>query len=161
LAGTNNNLSTILPSVPDGTQVYVLRSGYEIYTFLGAWLTDTAIAPGEGFFIELPAGSANPTVITFVGEVPQGNLSNPIPVGFSMRSSQVPQAGGVSTALGLVPGDGDEIYTFTRDTQAYEVYTAIGGIWLPTEPNITVGESFFYNNVSGAVNNWDRVFSVN
>jgi hypothetical protein len=40
-----------------------------------------------------------PATVTFVGEVPAGSLSNPIPKGFSIKASQVPQAGKASTDL--------------------------------------------------------------
>src|SRR5688572_23815862 len=80
LNGTNNLLSTILPVVADGT--FILKWNAASQTFsdpsqyydgLG-WLPDATLNPGEGAFINAPAA----TTVTFVGEVPQGNLTNQI-----------------------------------------------------------------------------------
>merc|ERR1712025_604844 len=59
---------------------------------------DDTISPGEGFFV-LNSGEASN--VTFVGEVPQGDLSNALPKGFSIRSSQVPQSGKLDKDLGF------------------------------------------------------------
>lgn len=168
LSGTNNLLSTVIPSVPDFTQLYFFRNGtFDIYQYLGSWLNDTSWAPGEGAFIELPAGAANPTVITFVGEVPQGHLVNTLPgassagnpvTTYSIRSSIVPQAGGLTSVLGLTPADGDQIHQF--GASGYNSTPYLGG-WVPAEPTIAVGEGFWYENNSGASISWVRDFSVN
>jgi hypothetical protein len=162
LNGSNNLLSTIIPAPPDFTTVYLYRSGtFAIHTFLfGSWDSDDTIPPGEGFFLAIDSSAPNPTVITFVGEVPQGSLSNPLPPGFSLRASQVPQEGLIQTDLGLPPGDFDEVYQFDVPTQNYVISTFLFGSWGPSEPTIKVAEGFWYNNASAA-KSWDRNFSVN
>jgi hypothetical protein len=162
LNGTNNLLTTILPAPPETTRIYLFRSGaFEIHEFsFGAYDTDTAINPGEGFFIELDNASAtDPTVLTFVGEVPQGTLENPLPSGFSIRSSIVPQAGLLTADLGLTPGEGDRTYQFDRATQSYDISEFSFGAW-DSQPNVQVAESFWYER-AGDATTWSRTFSVN
>ena len=40
------------------------------------------LAPGEGFWLNWP--EAAPGTITFVGDVMQGTLTNPVPAGYSI-----------------------------------------------------------------------------
>ncbi|MEK6700967.1 MAG: pyridoxal-phosphate dependent enzyme, partial [Planctomycetota bacterium] len=61
--------------------------------FSNSGVDNYMLNPGEGVFISLPSAAK----LTFVGEVPQGALSTAIPTGFSIRASQVPQAGKVTT----------------------------------------------------------------
>jgi hypothetical protein len=91
----------------------------------------------------------------------QGSLSNPLPANFSIKSSQVPQAGTVATLLGFPAADGDTIYQFVPSATggAYVIHTLDLGEWSGGEPNIAVGESFFSKKV--AAGNWTRTFSVN
>lgn len=166
LNGTNNLLSTILPTPPDGTSVYLFRNGaYEVPSYIDGvgWIGDTAVNPGEGFFVALDNATApDPTVLTFVGEVPQGNLVNPVPSNYSIRSSMVPQSGLITTTLLLTPNDGDNLYKFDPVTQSYVVYSYLLGVgWLDTEPTIAVGEGFFYQNTTPQTMQWTRTFSVN
>jgi hypothetical protein len=160
-AGTGNNtVGQLLSGVPIGTAVYKFDSAagtYVVNTFLGAW-TDAAMtmAPGEGVFIK-NNGTASFT-ITFVGEVRQGTLDTAVPAGFAQVSSQVPQAGGVTTVLEFPAAVGDAVYTFDPATQQYGAFTYLG-VWSPSEPSIGVGEAFFSR--SGAAKTWSRTFSVN
>jgi hypothetical protein len=120
------------------------------------------VVPGEGVFVEIPSDAPANSTITFVGEVPQSTnppLSNPIPAGFSIRASQVPQAGLVSTTLGFPADEQDQIFVFNEQTQRYVVSSFVLGAW-DTEPNIDVGDAFFVNNANAA-KNWTRSFSVN
>jgi hypothetical protein len=166
LNGTNNLLSTIIPAPPDGTSIYLFRGGaYEVPSYLDGigWIGDTAVDPGEGFFVALDNSTApDPTVLTFVGEVPQGNLVNTVPANFSIRASQVPQSGLITTTLLLAPNDGDNLYQFNPVTQAYVISSYLDGVgWLDTEPTIGVAEGFFYQNTTAQAINWSRTFSVN
>jgi hypothetical protein len=167
-----NVVSNLFTSVPDGTTVYTYdpsTSAYSISTYssggpFGAgWSTpDMTVAPGGGAFVYVP-GTDNVTV-TFVGEVEQGQLSNPLPQGFAIASSMVPQAGAVSTDLGYPAADGDTIYTFDASTQGYSVYTyssggPFGAGWSPSEPQMTVGQAFW--SLKAAAADWTRNFTVN
>lgn len=163
LNGTNNLLSTIMPNVPEDTLIYkfnpVTQQFANANQFFGGfgWFPDTTLAPGEGAFIGLPSA----TTLTFVGEVPQGNLVNPVPANFSLRSSQVPQTGNLTASLGYVPNEDDIVYQWDRATQRYlNANQFFGGFgWFPSDPNIAVGESFFIQTSSA--HNWTRTFSVN
>jgi len=116
--------------------------------------TTALIPPGEGVFVRTPAAAT----VTFVGDVPQGSLSNPIPAGFSIRASQVPQAGTV-TVLGFPAAEGDSIYQYdeTRATK-YAISNYEFGAWDPL-PSLKVGEAIFVR--TGAAKNWTRTFNVN
>jgi hypothetical protein len=138
------------------------NGGFEAAEFsFGSWDVDKTVNPGEGFFIELDSASApNPTVLTFVGEVPQGTLVNSIPVGFSLRASMVPQAGLLTSDLGLTLVDDARVYRFDRAAQAYVAYEFSFGDW-DNQPSVGVAESFWIENLSAGPVNWNRTFSVN
>jgi hypothetical protein len=189
LNGTNNHLNTILPlpNSADGTTVYRFDPEIQNYSdsvsFIAdfGWFTSDTdpnayiINPGEGFFIQ-PSGPT-PLNITFVGEVPQGALSNPVAGGnrFSIVSSQVPQAlplgaAGQAGTLQFPAADGDTVYIFNAATQAYkDSYSYFPDFgWFssnpddpgPMGPTIPVGTSFFIRKAGPNVN-WTRNFSVN
>jgi hypothetical protein len=159
--GSGNQLGEILPTVPDGTTIYKFTgTAYESSTYDEldeAWSNPAlALAPGEAAFIRNL--TANPITLTFVGEVRQGNLANPLPAGFSMKSSIVPQAGLVSE-LGLDGVDGDTIYLFRDGAYVSSTYDELDEAWSAPEPNLAVGEGFFFRNLSAA-RSWDRNFTV-
>lgn len=160
LKAADNKISALLPSVPDGTTVYKYNgSTYDGATFLfGAWDNpNMTLEPGEGAFIQNP--DAAELTLTFVGEVSTGALSNPIPSGFSIRSSQVPQTGKLQADLGFPAVDGDVVYKYDEAKQNYDSYSVLFGSWTPEDPTVEVGESVFVQK-SEAVN-WTRNFSVN
>jgi hypothetical protein len=175
LNNSNNTLSAILPLVADGTTIYKFNSASQTYanastfffdpdTQTGLWQPDTTLAPGEGAFCQSVAAQT----LTFVGEVPQGNLTNSIPVNYSIRSSIVPQTGGLSSQLGYPGQDGDTVYFFNPATQRYGNALTFffdpdtqTGVWAPSEPTPAVGQGFFLQNVGGTARNWTRTFSVN
>jgi hypothetical protein len=166
---TNNTLAGLLPSVPDGTAVYKWTgTTFAISTFeedpdrpgAGEWSQNFTLNPGEGAFIKNPS-LTSPLTITFVGEVLQGSLTNPIPVGFSIRSSMVPQAGGVRSVLGLPVADNDTVYRWTGSTYAistWEEPVPGQGDWSAGEPTVQVGEAFFVRKDAPA--QWIRSFTV-
>jgi hypothetical protein len=158
----SRTLASLIPNPTPSTQIYKLGpSGYQISTFDDidlVWTPDpnATIDLGGGVFINSPGAQT----LTFVGEVPQGNLVTPTPSGFSIRSSQVPQAGTVSS-LGLVGQPTDQIYKL--GPSGYQIYTFddIDLVWTPNEPSVAVGESFFLNKAPGGTTTWTRTFSVN
>jgi hypothetical protein len=156
-------------TIPPGLTVYVFKNGAYItpaqYDELDGAFTPAAsaaevIAPGTGVFVRNPT-TANVTV-TFVGEVPQGDLSVPLPAGFSIVASPVPQEG-TATALGLTGNEGDTIYQFNEATQNYNTpstYDALDQAFSPALQPLAVGEAFFFLN-RGAARTWNRTFDVN
>ena len=183
LNGVNNQLNTILP-LPDtaeGTEIYRFANGVfgpaiTFYPPPTGWFSAdpdpnwTVLNPGEGVFIKPIAAMT----ITFVGEVPQGTLSNPVSAGFSIRSSQVPQAArlgatGVAGTLNFPAANEDNVYVFNSAIQDYKaVYTYYGApdnFWFsntdadPAGPLIPVATSFWSQKTTAAA--WGRTFSVN
>jgi hypothetical protein len=178
----NNTVSTVIPTAPDATTIYRFTStggfGQPISFVEGAgWFTPTGpstdvLAPGEAFFLFIPAGTTLPVTMTFVGEVPQGNLTNPvsIPAGkFSMIASQVPVKAGLGqTIMGFPAADADTVYFFDGAAQAYKApYSFVEGAgWFQgataVEPSPEVGEGFFlFADASApATRTWTRTFNV-
>jgi hypothetical protein len=114
---------------------------------------NTVIAPGNGLFVQAPADKT----ITFVGEVPSGDLHNPVPKGFSIKASQVPQAGKISTDLGFPAAENDQIFVFNTAQNKYATSTFQFGAW-DNEPTIDVGQAFFVQ--TGAAKDWPRNFDI-
>jgi hypothetical protein len=99
--------------------------------------------------------------LTFVGEVKQGSLTNTLPVNTKvLRASIVPQAGGASTTL-AVPGEpGDQLFTYHGGFSSF-TFDDLDLVWTPSEPNLAVGEGFFYTKASGGASSlWVRNFTV-
>lgn len=160
----DTKLATLIPSAPPNSifYKYVTGSGYSLYTFDEfdlKWTPngDATLNPGEGglFF---NAGTT-PLTMTFVGEVPQGNLTNTVPTGYAVRSSIVPQAGKITTDLGLTGVPNEILYQYVAGS-GYTLYTfdEFDLKWTPSEPTIGVGEAFLIFNPAG--NNWVRNFTV-
>jgi hypothetical protein len=185
LNGPNNNLNTVLP-LPDaylGTFIErwdVASQSYVTNEFQGAaagWIPNVSLAPGEAFFIH-PVGP-NPLVITWVGEVAEGILVNPLPPagGRALRSSIVPQMAPIGdqsnpfTTLGFPAEDGDIVELFDSATQQFkEPYDYLLGFgWEsfnlddpgPLGPSIAAATGFFITKSPSATQrNWSRDFVV-
>jgi hypothetical protein len=159
-------LQDLMPLAPDSTLLWKVGiSGFEQNFFDGndgLWYdynvfpSTTTLRPGEGALVYAP----EPFTQTFVGEVPQGALTNRLSAGLSLCSSIVPQAGGITTGLGFPAQNGDVIYRFDRISQTYTsfIYDGIGGMWYPSEPVLAVGEAFWVE--LGTARNWSRNFST-
>jgi len=158
----NNQVATILPSVPEGTTVYKFNgTGYDTSDyFFGAWsVPDMVLAPGDGFFIANPDATA--FTVTFVGEGMEGpNLMNNIAAGLSIKSSKIPQAGDLTPGGNLefpTPSEGDTVYKWLPAGQTYSVHTFFFGAW-DVAPTLDVAESVFYQ--ANANLSWERDFEV-
>jgi len=158
---TNNTIQALLAgTTPDFSQLYKwdgTQYAPASYAF-GAWDNPNyTLNPGEGCFFYAPTAFTN----TFVGEVMQGALTNAIPVGWSIRSSTVPQAG-TAEELSLTGAlnDFDALYKFNNASSAYEPWTYAFGSWDKTgSPTLNVGEAFWINATQPT--KWVRNFSVN
>ena len=178
LNGTNNNLNTILPlpDAYDGSTIFRWNAAtanyYEPIVFLAGlgWFSPehgaTAnLNPGEGFWL-MPTVS-NALTVMFVGEVPQGSVTNGLPAGWSLKSSIVPQTGSLDS-LGFPAGEEDVVMLFDAATQQFrESYIYLGGIgWLtassgeslPGGPVLAPGEAFFVYKATPAA--WVRNFHL-
>jgi hypothetical protein len=157
-----NTVADLMPAPPGATTVYKYNgTGYDQSTYdplFAEWDPPTmALTPGEGAFIK----AATAFKLTLVGEVSTGNLVNQIPAGFSIRSSQVPQAGKLVADLKYVPAANDVVYQFKLDGSGYNQsqWDADFQEWSGGEPTIRVGESFFIKKQ--AAGTWNRTFNVN
>jgi hypothetical protein len=164
----NNTVGNLLGDPPLFSNYYNWNgASFDIATYLGGGEWDPAAAsgwdlsPGGGGFINL----AEAYSVTFVGEVIQSVNDAPIDVaiaqGFSIISSKVPQAGGVTSVLELTQlGLFDNLYQWDNASGGYTIFTYLGdSTWDPSEPSIAVGEAFFVNAAAAAT--WSRVFTVN
>lgn len=163
---TNNILEALFPVAPDGAQVYKLTAGggYEVSTFNGfegTWsYPDMDLSVGVGFYFNNP--SAETFQHTFVGEVAQGHLVNPLPAGISTKGSLVPQGGSINSLL-KIPGEpGDELRLYMNDLQgggAYDVSVFTSGSgWVP-DLELRVGQGFWIEKQNPQ--DWVRNFTVN
>jgi len=189
LNGSNNLVSTILPTLPDGnvgTQISFWDATTQnfdpcqiIFVPGLGWVdcnnnvSTNNLTPGAAFFIQVLGPDLN---VTFVGEVPQGHLVNPLstaPGSLSFISSIVPQRGIVDTELGLPATSPDHVATFNPNGGGIGSYNdsviklpdgtwAYGDGSVSTGPVIEVGQGFVFGNDSGmAPASWTRDFSVN
>jgi hypothetical protein len=194
LNGTNNNINTVIPVAPAdslvirwsnqqqrfvSTDTYLSGTGDpgvpDGWYDLGAGVASTSVlAPGEAFFFRKPgAGTAT---LTFVGEVPQGNLTNTIGTLYGFYSSIVPQQASLQT-MGF-PGRSDMTYQeWLPGPQRYgTVWTYLAntgdpgvpdgwydiGAGVPVNPTPAVGQGFLlFNPTANGPQNWGRTFSVN
>jgi hypothetical protein len=158
--GPDNTISALFKGWPDGTTFNKFDTRFfrlaENAIKFGKWSNTTEkLMPGEGgiFF--------NPTTdyksASFVGEVQQGHLSIPIPAGFSIRSSILPQPGSLED-LGFPIANGDVIHLFDRDRQKYLLYPFETGKWTEGTPVTSVGESFWVAKTEPG--NWNRSVAI-
>jgi hypothetical protein len=159
-----NSLIAVLPDVPANTKVYVFDPATQLFSiftkrtssFTGTGSDTVRLNPGMGFFVQ-NVGTADFTV-TFVGEVVQGDtIKTDFPAGFSLIASQVPQAGKLETDLKLPAKQNDKAYIY--GATGYTILTRRASSWTPSEPQVGVGEGFFFQAV--AAGSWTRSFSVN
>jgi hypothetical protein len=159
---TNNTLAGIIPSPVPGSQFFKFNGGFTGYTFDDVdlvWVPNgnVSLAPGEGGFFISPLAST----LTFVGEVMQGSLTNVLPKNTKViRTSIVPQAGRITTDLGLPAEPGDQAFFFSGGFTGY-TFDDVDLVWVPFEPTNSVGGAFFYTkNPAATQTNWVRNFTV-
>jgi hypothetical protein len=164
LIAADSKIATLFPGVPGGTTIYKFDNAKNQFSVnqydadFKEWSDgNQTLVPGEGCFI------LNPTkadfTVTFVGEVPQGDVGIPLAAGYQIVSSKVPQAGELE-ALNYKPAGGDTVYRFDNAKGQYLIYQYDADFqeW-DAKPSVNVGESFFL--LKKAAGKWDRTFSVN
>jgi hypothetical protein len=161
LNSTDNTVSNLFSGSPSavGNTVYTWNGANFVANFYddlgGEWANPSLVlAPGTGFFVNNPGAAYTNT---FVGEVPQGNLVNAVPAGYTLTASQVPQTG-FTQDLGLNAVPGDYVYLWNGNNFVAVFYDDLGGEWNPAAgftvdpakgPQVGVAQSFFYRNISG------------
>jgi len=162
LNATNNDVSSIFQNPPALLTIFKRNSsgtGYDSSTYdpdIPGWSQPMLVPPGSGVWIANPGPGVY--VNTFVGEV-QLNSTNAVPAGYSLKSSVIPQSGGIETALLYPRGDLDTIFFFNG--VGYDSFTYDPDVpgWSPSEPAPAVGQGFWVFN-NGATKNWVRNFAV-
>lgn len=157
--GPDDRVAKLFAQPVEGTILYKVTNGaFTTNKFSGGFWSNPSetLEPGEGAVVFNP--STNSFRGSFSGEILQGNLINRIPSGLSIKSSMLPQAGAVSTELGLRLSPFDNVYRWR--TNHFEVFTFLPtGGWHPSEPTIGMGEAFFIRASKELT--WNRTFSVN
>ena len=159
-----NKVADVFGAAPGALTVYSFGdAGFGINSYdadFEEWDNgDAVVAPGEGFFV-LNSGDAAAN-ITFVGEVPQGDLSNTLPKGFSIRSSQVPQEGKLDSDLGFPTDEAVTVYQFGAAGYSISAYDTDFEEWDTDDgagPVVGVAEGFWVLRESAT--NWTRSFST-
>jgi len=161
---TDNKLTSLFTTAPDGTTVYKWSNSqnrYFINDFAdGSWEGDDlnmTMNPGEGVWFKAPTPFTN----TFVGQIALSS-SVPIPHGFSIISSAVPQAGTL-TALQYGATEGDTTYQWSPAQNKYIINDFADGAWegdTAGGPTVAVGEGFWLKNPNASAETWARTFNV-
>ena len=147
-----NDLTGLLPSVPNGAQVLVFTGGVlqPSSKTKGVWSQNFIIPPGTGFFLNSPAAGTN----TFVGNVAGTSNGIPTQAGVTiLAGSPIPFSGtltdtGTNTLnLNVLP-NGSVIYRLIGG--ALQPSTKTKGVW---SQNFTLnpGDGFYINS-SGTTN---------
>jgi len=161
-ATDGNKIKNLFASLPAGAQVfffdgtkYSIAAVDEFTGEIGGDAAETVLEPGNGVFVRVDA----PTTVTFVGEVPAGPTHNPIPKGFSIKASKVPQAGKATVDLQFPKAVGDAIYVFDTAANKYSISSVdeFTGDW-DTEPTLQVGQAVFVR--TDAAKDWARNFDI-
>jgi hypothetical protein len=179
LSNGSNTLAEILPTAPLNTAVYVFNGvSYAPSPYYFAEDDDgntnwgagasVVLAPGQGFWVKNPAAVTNK--LTFVGEVLQGAITNPVPAGFALRGSPVPQSLILKDPAGSF-GTNDLAYPATLNQTVIYRFKALGGydicVYGPDDdgnpswssaPIPQVGEGFWTLETSAKP--WVRNFTV-
>ena len=171
IPATNYNANSVLTGPPvDGSLLYRFNPATQGYSDAGTYLAGVGWYPpsgntndpaldvplGEGVLIWTPQGWTN----VFVGEVPQGDLTNQVPAGYSLKASIIPQAGGLSTVLGFPAHPDDKVWRWRVAPPVLQFYNfdMYDLVWYPDEPSPNVGEGFFVQAVDSRL--WIRSFIV-
>jgi hypothetical protein len=147
----NNTITNVLWNCPDGTVIYD-SSGGSSECYGGLWApADLSLNPGDGAILVNPS---DPFVATFVGQVMQGTLVNPLPAQPVLKSSLAPVAG-----LWEFPAqEGDQIQTWDVTNQTFVIHKFLDGAWTDTPPAVQPGEAFWV--MVSAATNWVQNFNA-
>lgn len=153
----SNAIAELFTGWPDGTTLNKFDT--RLFRLIdnavkhGKWTNPSEkLLPGEGGVFFNPTSDYKS--LNFVGDVMQGSLSVPIPAGFSVRSSLVPQRGHLQEDLGFPIGEGDVIHLFDRDQQKYVLFPFEGGKWENGSPVVDICESFWVEKMEAATWTW-------
>ena len=161
LVRAQDSLPELFKEMPEGTIVSKFDSRFhslrENVLKGGKWTnSDERIGFGEGAIVFNP--SPDYKVLTFVGEANLDGVSIPVPAGFSIQTSTVPEPGALYPDLRFPISDEDVIHLFDRDQQKYVLYPYNNGTWSAGPPIVGVAESFWV--AKRAPGNWNHDLTV-
>ena len=156
--------ANIQGGVPDGLTVYKLVNGNFVIasyfemtgTFEPADAAAEITLPGDGVWVYLPSPSDR--VLTFVGEIPQGDLCTDIPQGFSIKSNLIPKVDTIHD-LNIPHSPNDVAYVWNRTSRDFSVYQ-FDNLDIDTSPTLQVAEAFYLYH-TGPPTTWCRTFFLN
>ena len=160
--GSGNGSHALFSSLPDQSALFTWNgSGFVVDNFsFGAWdLADPGVAlpPGASLFVSVPSAAS----IYFVGQVVQtGKVTIAAGPAYSFVASVLPIAGGLDTALGYVPNDGDAVFTFDASKQSYVVNNYSFGSWDNGSPQIAIGQGIVIQSGASAATTWSQTLPV-
>jgi hypothetical protein len=149
--------------VPNGLTVYKLVNGNFVVasyfemtgTFEPADAAAEITLPGDGVWVFLPGDSNR--VLTFVGEVEQGDVCTDLPRGFSIKSNPIPRAATLEQ-MRFPASAGDFVYVWNPSVRNFTVYN-LDPLGYPPMSPIPVGHSFFVYH-AGAEITWCQTFFI-
>jgi HYR domain len=161
-----NTVAEVLPTVPDGTVLYLYPcgGGFSVTTYfvdLGGWDNPSLVfAPGQGAALFNPEGAFS---LTFSGtpHVPvlPINLCSPV----DLVSRQTNDIGTYENIVGLPPDGsncGPRVFRFNAGPGRnpanfappdYTIYTFQNGVWNPQPPSVAVGEAVWITRVASPI----------
>lgn len=156
LRSANNTVGAMFKDWPDGTTLSKFDTRFfklsENAVKDKNWTNpNETLSPSEGAIFYNPTSEYKSH--SFTGDVVLGELSVPIPAGFSVRSSLTPQPGSLED-LAFPIANGDVIHLFDRDRQRYVLHPYENGAWKAGPPVVSVGESFWVAKTQPG--NWIR-----
>jgi hypothetical protein len=164
-----NHANPALGYLPDGALLYQFNTNAQAYSDPALFVPNVgwyplsgntndpalSLTPGDGFIIWSPVD----TNITVVGNVIQGNLTNAIPAGWSLKNALEPLSGGLQSTLGFPVQPNDQIVTLTAAGLTRYTFDTR---WQPAEPLISVAQSFFVfrDPAYATKNNWWKTYFI-
>lgn len=173
--GTNSSINAVLTNgVADGSLLFLWNgTGYDVVQYYAGFgwydqsfnFVTNSLPPHKGAFFQ--NGSASPSTLTLVGQVPQGSKTNAIAAGFGVYSLPAPLSTNLDSTLGNFPSsDGDLFFQWNASSQQFDsvkqYYAGFGWYdqsFTQVYPTPKVGEGFFYQH-AGSSSNWVFNFNV-
>ena len=163
--GTNNTISSLFGTLPNGSKAYVwdvTKQGYTTYSRgLTGWGTSgtNRLAIGTGIFLTLPANVQ--TNIYLSGDVPTAETTSVYKVnGFAVLSYPYPVDVAITnTALGKTAVNGNKIYVWNN---GYTTYARGLTGWGASGSNVLkVGQAFFFQGTVNTNVNEAKPYTLN
>jgi hypothetical protein len=168
LSNGANDLNTIIPNPPALTQVNIWDTSLQDFSSTipvfnaGVWTPNVTLPPGQGFFVIAGADFTN----TFVGNVLQGSVTNPVPLvgggNYLALGNAVPVGGSLVNVLaGYTPSNLDQVNLWDVSLQDFSSTIPVfnAGTWTP-DINLPVGDGFFLIRSSASTTTWVQNFTV-